>query len=72
MKKPVPDTELAASLARLWPNREHEAPAIAGLLCRMKIHFWRRLDLRHLAIHRDVSFCFWCSRVRIDRTIYDP
>lgn len=71
MTKSVPDAELAASLARLWPHREHEAPAIAGLLCRMKIHFWRRLDLRHLDIHRDVSFCFWCSKVKIDRTVYD-
>jgi hypothetical protein len=41
-------------------------------LCRMKIHLWRRLDLRHLEVDRDVSFCFWCSKVKIDETIYDP
>jgi hypothetical protein len=72
MTTPVSDAELAASLAKLWPNREHEAPAIAGLMCRMKIHRWRRLDLRPVAIHRDVSFCFCCSKIRIDGTVYDP
>jgi len=72
MTKPGPDAELAASLARLWPNRDHEAPAITGLFCRMKIHFWRRLDPADLAIQRDVCFCFWCSKVRIDGTVYDP
>ena len=30
-----PDASLIASLARLWPNREHESSAVAGLLCRI-------------------------------------
>jgi hypothetical protein len=66
------DAELAASLARLWPNREHEANALAGLLCRTGLHYWRHLDLTDHAPNRNVRFCFWCSKVEIDRVIYTP
>jgi hypothetical protein len=66
------DAELAASLARLWPNREHEASAVAGLLCRIGIHYLRRLDLAELAPGRDVRFCFWCSKVEIDGIVHTP
>jgi hypothetical protein len=72
MHEPVSDATLAASLARLWPHREHEAPAIAYLLCRIHVHWWRRLDLSHISINRDVKFCFWCSKVKIDGVTYDP
>ena len=37
-----PDASLIASLARLWSNREHESSAVAGLPCRMGVHYWRR------------------------------
>jgi len=66
------DTELAASLARLWPNREHESSAAASLLCRAGIHRWRQLDLTELAPNRNIRFCFWCSAVKIDGAIYNP
>jgi hypothetical protein len=66
MTKTSCDAELAISLSRLWPNREHEASAVAGLLCRLGIHYWRRLDLTDLAPSRDIRFCFWCSKVEID------
>jgi hypothetical protein len=66
------DAQLAVSLARLWPNREHEASAAAGLLCRAKIHYWRQLDLTDHAPNRNVRFCFWCSKVKIDGVIYTP
>lgn len=66
------DAELAVSLARLWPNREHEASAVAGLLCRVGIHYWRRLDLTDLVPDRNIRFCFWCSRIEIDGVIYTP
>ena len=66
------DAELAKSLARLWPNREHEASAVAGLLCRAGVHYWRRLDLTDLAPGRDVRFCFWCSKIEIDGTVHTP
>ena len=72
MTKASPDAELVASLARLWPNREHEAIAVAGLLCRVGIHYWRRLDLTELAPDRDVRFCFWCSKIEIDGTVHTP
>lgn len=66
------DAELAAALARLWPHREHESSALTGLLCRAGIHWWRRLDVASLAPHRRVRFCFWCSKVKIDGSIYTP
>lgn len=67
-----PDAGLAASLARLWPHREHESNAMKGLFCRCGIHRWRKLDLGEFARGRDVSYCFWCSKVRIDGTVFEP
>jgi len=65
------DFELAVRAARLWPNREHEASSVCGLLCRLGLHRWRRLDLSQIAPGRNIRHCFWCSKVRIDGTIYD-
>ncbi|MGA7523651.1 MAG: hypothetical protein WBW84_14455 [Acidobacteriaceae bacterium] len=65
------DAELARSLTKLWPHREHEASAVCSWLCRMGIHRWRRLDLAELAPGREVRFCFWCSKVRIDGVFYE-
>jgi hypothetical protein len=39
------DEALAASLAKLWPHREHEANAVKNLFCRFGLHRWRKLDL---------------------------
>ncbi len=64
------DAALAVSLAKLWPHREHESNAVKGLLCRCGAHCWRTLDLENLAPGRNVSYCFWCAKVRIDGTIY--
>lgn len=66
------DANLATSLARLCPHREHEASAVAGLLCRVGVHYWRSLDLTELAPARDIRFCFWCSKIKIDGAIYTP
>jgi hypothetical protein len=66
------DAALASRLARLWPNREHEASAVAGILCRLGFHFWRRLDVDEMAPDRKVRFCFWCSKVSIDGVRYEP
>jgi hypothetical protein len=66
------DSSLIASLARLWPHREHESSAVAGLLCRAAIHYWRRLDTSHIAPGRDVRFCFWCSKIELDGVIHNP
>ena len=66
------DALLIASLARLWPHREHESSAVAGLLCRTGIHFWRRLETSQLAPRRNVRFCFWCSKIKLDGVIHNP
>jgi hypothetical protein len=66
------DAELVRSLARLWPNREHESSAVTGLLCRVGIHYWRQLDLMDIAPNRSVRFCFWCSDIDIDGVIHTP
>ena len=66
------DAELAKSLAKLWPHREHEAGPIRGLCCRIGFHRWRALDLSNLVPGRQVRYCFWCSRVRMDGVIYEP
>jgi len=70
--EPPTDQELATALARLWPHREHEAIAISGLLCRLGVHYWRSLDLSELVPNRQVRFCFWCPKVKIDGTVYTP
>jgi hypothetical protein len=66
-----PDPALAASLAKLWPHREHESNAVKNLFCRCNLHRWRQLDLSDLAPERVVHYCFWCSRVRMDGVVYD-
>ena len=68
---PQDDAELATRVAKLWPNREHEANPILGLLCRIGIHRWRRLD-SELVSGRDIAFCFWCSNIKIDGVVYEP
>lgn len=71
-REPSCDAELAHSLAALWPHREHEANAVLGVCCRFGLHRWRQLDLKEFVPGREVHFCFWCSKVRIDGIIYDP
>jgi hypothetical protein len=69
---PATDQELATSLAKLWPHREHEAPSFSGILCSLDLHRWRSLDTTEIAPQKDVLFCFWCSVVKIDGHIYVP
>ena len=69
---PAPDAALASAVARLWPHREHESNALIGLCCLAGLHGWRQLDLTELVPGRQIYFCFWCSKVRIDGTIYEP
>src|SRR6185295_5505126 len=71
VKEKREDYELAVRAAKLWPNRKHEASAVLGLLCRVGLHRWRRLDLRTLAPNRDIAHCFWCSKVKIDGSVFD-
>jgi hypothetical protein len=71
-QKPSSDAALATSLAKLWPNREHESNAIKNLFCSFGLHRWRQLDLEELVPDKEVHYCFWCSKVRIDKVIYNP
>lgn len=66
-----PDADIAVRAARLWPSREHESNAVAGLLCRAGLHRWRRLDLATLIPGKDILHCFWCSKVKVDGIVYD-
>jgi hypothetical protein len=65
------DLELARRAARLWPNRQHEASAVWGLLCRCGLHRWRRVNLSDLMPAKNILHCFWCSRVMIDGTVHN-
>ena len=69
--KPSDDFELAVRVAKLWPNREHEASSPLGLLCRLGLHRWRRLNLSVIAPNRKIVHCFWCSKVKVDGKVYD-
>jgi hypothetical protein len=66
------DAELASSLAKLWPHREHESNSIKNLSCSIGLHRWRQLDLSELYPQKEVQFCFWCSKIKVDGVIYSP
>jgi len=66
-----PDFALAVRVAKLWPHREHEANSALGLLCRIGLHRWRRLNLTMLVPDKNVLHCFWCSKIKIDGITYD-
>ncbi len=78
MLQPLPwpesssDVELATSLTKLWPNREHESNALTGLCCRFWLHRGRQLNLEELKPDKEVHYCFWCFKLRIDGVMYDP
>ncbi len=72
-KIPSPaDMALVASLAKLWPHREHESNAIKYLACRVGLHRWRQLDLSELHPGEEVQFCFWCPKIRVNGVMHDP
>lgn len=66
-----PDYALAKQAARLWLNREHESNAALGLLCRVGMHRWRRMEFTQITPDHDILHCLWCSKVKVDGTIYD-
>ena len=61
---------LAASLAKLWPNRLHESNALKNFFCRLRLHRWAQLELGQLAAGKEVRFCRWCEAVKIDGEIF--
>ncbi len=64
------DAELAASLAKLWPHRWHESNWLKNLFCLGGLHRWKELYLEELLPGREVRFCHWCSKVKLDGTIH--
>jgi hypothetical protein len=66
------DPELVTSLAKLWPHREHESNSLKNLCCSLGLHNWRQLDLSELHPGKEVRFCFWCSKIKIDGIIHNP
>jgi hypothetical protein len=66
------DAEFLASLAKLWPHREHESNAIKNLFCSAGLHRWRQLDLSELYPGKEVRYCFWCPKIKVDGIIYHP
>ena len=65
------DAELAKSLAKLCPHRWHESSWLKNAFCHFGLHRWRQLDLAVLVPEREVRFCFWCDKVKLDGTIYE-
>jgi hypothetical protein len=70
MKPQVSDAELAQSLAQLWPHRWHESNTLLNILCSVGLHRWMQLDLSAFVPDREVKFCFWCEKVKLDGVIY--
>jgi len=71
LDKGGPDSELALRVKKLWPHREHESNSILGVLCRVGLHRWRRLDTSQLFPGKDIAYCFWCSSIKIDGASHD-
>ncbi|AXC09399.1 hypothetical protein ACPOL_0012 [Acidisarcina polymorpha] len=68
---PSSDAELAASLATLWPHRWHESNWLKNVCCCGGLHNWKQLHLEELLPDREVRFCYWCSKVKLDGVIYE-
>jgi len=68
---PPNESEIAAkSLSKLWPHRMHESNHLKNLCCHLGLHRWSRLDRSALGLEKDVNFCRWCPKVKIDHMIY--
>ncbi len=65
------DAVLAASLAKLWPHRSHESSWLKNLPCHFGVHRWAELDLREVVPGREVRFCRWCSKIKVDGVVYE-
>ena len=64
------EAELAASLATLWPHRWHESNWLKNAFCHCGLHDWKQLHLDDLLPSREVRFCYWCEKVKLERAVY--
>jgi hypothetical protein len=70
---PDSDAALATSLKKWWPHREHESSAMKAWCCRCGVHRWRALKIeKFLPPAKEVRFCYWCSKIRINGVIFEP
>jgi hypothetical protein len=67
---PENDAALAASLATVWPHRWHESSWLKNMFCHAGVHNWKELYLDELLPEREVRFCSWCTKVKLDGTVY--
>jgi len=58
------------SLSRLWPHRLHESNCWKNILCYLGLHRWSRLELGCLGVEKNVRFCQWCPKIRMDGVTY--
>jgi hypothetical protein len=67
------DAILATSLKKWWPHREHESNSVKAFFCLCRIHRWRELKIQQfLPQGKEVQFCHWCSKIRINGVICEP
>lgn len=67
---PSPDEQLARTLQRLWPHREHESGALRAFFCLLGLHRWAAPEYTGIAHGRSIRFCLSCSTVEIDGILY--
>jgi|HubBroStandDraft_6_1064221.scaffolds.fasta_scaffold673564_2 hypothetical protein len=73
LRAPGSDAALATSLKKWWPHREHESSSLKAFSCFCGIHRWRELKIQEfLPPGKEVRFCHWCSKIRINGVIYEP
>lgn len=70
MSQNIGDADLAHSLAELWPRRWHESNCLLNILGYFGFHRWMKVDLSAFASEREVRFCFWCEKVKLEEAIY--
>ncbi len=69
----APDAALATALAKMWPHRLHESSVLWNIFCLVRLHRWAQLNLTGLVPEtKEVRFCRWCSKVRINGIVYEP
>jgi hypothetical protein len=73
LREPGSDAALATSLKKWWPHREHESSSLKAFSCFCSLHRWRELKIEEfLPPGKEVQFCHWCSKIRINGVIYEP
>jgi hypothetical protein len=66
MNRNASDAVLAQSLANLWPHRWHESNCVLNILCGCGLHRGFELDWSAFVPEREVKFCFWCEKIKLD------